>query len=152
MKTCEISVTRRIVGRLDRGDELPAALLAVCNAHNVRAGEIRAIGALEYAEVTEYDPEAQDYLPPLAHEGACEILQLAGNVSERDGETFLHLHITGSHIDKNDPGHTKMIAGHLVSGKVFACEFVIECWDDAELVRRQDKATGLMLWDLPDKE
>jgi hypothetical protein len=72
-----------------------------------------------------------------------EILNCTGNVSELDGETFVHAHITLGLKD----GATK--GGHLVEGtKIFACELFVIPLDGELLKRTFDQVTGLKLWDL----
>jgi len=144
MRHHESKSQRRIVGRLEKGDDLAGALVEICRAHNVNAGEIRALGAVSYLEVTEYDTQAGKYRPPLVRQGDAEILMLYGNLSEKDGELFAHLHVTASYFENGRPA---LIAGHVNKATVFACEYVIDAFDDLELVRAPDTPTGLMLWD-----
>lgn len=148
MRSAQSDQVRTIVGRLEKGDKLPDALIAVCQKHNIHAGEIRAIGAVTDLSVTEYDIEARKYRAPLVREPASEILMLYGNLSKKESELFAHLHITASYFEDNQ---TRIIAGHLASATVFACEYVIKSFDDLELERKPDEATDLMLWDKIEK-
>src|SRR5262245_32291925 len=84
---------RRIVGRLDRGDDLEAALLAVCRERRVSSGELRALGSLETVELAEYDQAQRLWKPARAFAGGFEILNLTGNVSEKAGVLALHAHV-----------------------------------------------------------
>jgi len=140
---------RTIVGRLDRFDKLPDALLDVARRHRVRAGRLTAIGGVTRLRVTEFDIDAGAYKPPLERVGMTEVLGLAGNLSLKDGELFAHLHINACW---HEDGQTRMLAGHLVDAEVFVCEYHITAYDDVELVREVEPATGLALWNLPDKE
>lgn len=141
--------TRTIVGRLERGDTLPDALLAVAKKHGVTAARVEAIGGVTALQVTEFDPDAGAYKPPLHRAGMTEVLGLAGNLSLRDGELFGHLHLTACW---HENGETKMIAGHLVSAEVFVCEFHLTVYEDLNLLREVEPKTGLALWNIPDKE
>jgi uncharacterized protein len=135
---------RRIVGRLDRGQDLFAALTAVCRDHHVRAGELRALGSLESAEVAEYDQTGKRWKPArVLGGGGLELLSLTGNVSERDGHLVLQASV--SLMRDRDSG-VELLGGHLVAARVFALEFVIDSWDDVILRRAADTATGLALW------
>jgi predicted DNA-binding protein with PD1-like motif len=80
----------------------------------------------------------------LTREEPSEILLLYGNISRRDDDLFAHLHISASYFEN---GRTTMIAGHLVSASVFACEFVLDAYDDLNPVRTFDEPTQLFLWD-----
>lgn len=143
MKHAHSEAGRKIVGRLEKGDRLPDALLEVCREHNITAGEIRALGAVTDLQVTEYDVVNQQYRDPIGRKEASEILLLYGNLSYKYDDLFAHLHITASFLED---GATKIIAGHLVSAEVFACEYVIDSFDDLHLERENDEPTKLMLW------
>ncbi|NOZ86256.1 MAG: DUF296 domain-containing protein [Deltaproteobacteria bacterium] len=143
MVVFESNKGRRIIGRLERGDNLLESLLTTCEKFDVKAGFIRGLGAFETAELTEYDIEKGDYRPPFRLEGLHELLMLNGNVSFKEGRPFLHLHALLSSVK---PGACTVYGGHLLSATVFACEFEIVTSDDVELVRKADTATGLSLW------
>lgn len=143
MKNAMTQVNRRIVGRLEKGDDLHFALKEIFDKNNISAGEIRGLGATTFLAVTEYDMKAGKYKEPLVRDDAAEILMLYGNVSLLDGEVFAHLHITASYFDS---GEVKMIAGHVSKATLFALEYVIDVYDDLELVRESDEPTGLKLW------
>lgn len=132
-----------MMGRLERGTELLRALRRVCADNGVRCGEIRALGALENVEVCTYDQKGRKYGPARTYRGDLEILAAVGNVSERQGDLALHLHIT---VARDTDNGIEVLGGHLLSGKVFACEFVIHAFDDLIMRRGHDKATGLPLW------
>jgi len=144
MRDAQSKVSRRIVGRLDKGVDLAGGLIEVCKKHGVQAGEVRALGALTHLEVTEWDLDSDSYRAPIVRKDPCEILVLYGNFSLKQGELFPHLHISASYFED---GRTVLIAGHLAKGTVFACEYVIEAFDDLRLERKPDESTGLWLWD-----
>jgi predicted DNA-binding protein with PD1-like motif len=143
MLVTESRSARRIVGRLDRGADLFRSLLDVCSRHHVRTAEIRALGSLETVEVAEYDQAARQWKPSRSFAGGLEILNLTGNLSERDGQLALHLH--ASLMRDRDNG-VEVLGGHVISARVFALELVIEVFDDLILRRTHDTATGLALW------
>jgi hypothetical protein len=68
---------------------------------------------------------------------------MQGNLSERDGEPFWHLHAT---VSRRENGRDVTYGGHVVDGSVFALEFRIDCFDELALKRANDEATGLQLW------
>lgn len=69
-----------------------------------------------------------------------EILSLKGNISIKDGEPFLHLHIV---LSKED---FTCIGGHLYEAEVFAFEFEIVEFEGNSFQRGFDEDTGLFLW------
>ena len=143
MRYAVSSPNRRIIGRLEKGDDLVSTLVQLCRKENITAGEIRGLGAVTDLFVTEYDVGHQVYRDPIHRKEASEILTLYGNVSEKDGELFAHLHISASFMEDSK---SHLIAGHLTRATVFACEFVIDVFDDVSLVRNPDEPTGLFLW------
>jgi hypothetical protein len=142
MMVFESQQTRRLIGRMERGETVPEAFRRIAQKHDVSCGWIRALGAFEWVELCEYDQQEQRYRPARRF-GECEILSLEGNLSLKDGAPFAHVHATVSR--ETDRG-VEVIGGHLTSGAVFACEFTVECYDDLELERQPDRDTGLSLW------
>lgn len=134
---------RRIIGRLERGADLLGGLETVCRERDVHAGELRALGSLEAAELSEYDQTLKVWKPSRKLTGGFELVNLTGNVSERDGQIVLHAHVT---LMRDRDSGLEVTAGHLVTGRVFALEFIIETWDDVVLKRTVDNPTGLPLW------
>ncbi|MFW6067115.1 MAG: PPC domain-containing DNA-binding protein [Myxococcota bacterium] len=144
MVVYESERVRRLIGRLDRGQELPTAFEDLARERDASAGWIRALGAFERVELCEYDQKARVYRPARKLDWPCEILSLEGNLSMKEGEPFAHLHAT---VSREVDGKVEVVGGHLVSGTVFACEFAVEIYDDVHLVREEDAATGLSLWE-----
>ena len=134
---------RRLVGRLDRGTDVIEGLAEVCRSKSVRAAEIRALGSLEQVTVSEYDQRTRAAKPSRRFDAQLEILNLYGNVSERDGKLFINARAT---LSRERDNGIELIGGHLVGGRVFAVEFVIDVFDDLVLRRATDAATGLPLW------
>ena len=134
---------RRLVGRLDKGTDLLEGLAEVCRARDVRAGEVRAIGSVDQVVLAEYDQRARQYRPTRRFDAQFEIVSLSGNVSEKDGKLFVHAHIG---LSRERDNGIELIGGHMISGRVYAVEFVIEVFDDLILRRAADAQTGLSLW------
>jgi predicted DNA-binding protein with PD1-like motif len=138
----EAPASRHIVGRVFRGSALQDAFRALVDEHALRTAWVSAIGAFEWIEFTEYNQDEQRYEEAHRFE-QCELLALKGNLSQRDGEPFWHLHAT---VSLREDGRDVTYGGHVVDGSVFALEFRIDCFDGVELNRRTDEATGLQLW------
>jgi predicted DNA-binding protein with PD1-like motif len=143
MMVAESRRGRRLVGRLDRGVDVLEGLAAVCQRHGVRAGEVRALGSIEQVQLGEYDQRARQMRPPRRFDASMEILQLYGNISERDGKLFVR---AGATLSRERDNGIEVLGGQLVSARVFAIEFVIDCFDDLLLRRLPDAQTGLPLW------
>lgn len=79
--------------RLDRGEEIFAALSAFAQAEGVRAGAISGLGAVGETELGFFVRETRDYVR-RTFTGEHEIGALIGNFSELDGRPFPHCHLT----------------------------------------------------------
>lgn len=131
---------RRVVARLPHGGDLLEEIAAVADAHGVRAAELRAIGALRTARLAFYDQSARTY-GEFAVDRPVELLGLLGNVSRKDGATFVHAHATLAGHDGS------CVGGHVVPGcEIFACELVLQELVGEPLEREFDEVTGLALW------
>jgi predicted DNA-binding protein with PD1-like motif len=142
----EARASRIIIGRVLRGESLQVAFRRLVAEHDLRAAWVTAIGAFEQIELTEYNQIERRYEEAHRFE-RCELLSMQGNLSLRDGEPFWHLHAT---VSLRENGRDLTYGGHVSDGIVFALEFRIECFDEIELRRAKDDATGLQLWEDPD--
>ena len=104
------------------------------------AAELRAIGALKTARLAFYDQSAHTY-GEFAVDAPVELLALLGNVSRKDGATFVHAHATLA-------GHDgACVGGHVAPGcEIFACELLLQELVGEPLEREFDEVTGLALW------
>lgn len=134
--------SRHIVGRVFRGRGLQEALRELVDEHNLQTAWFSALGAFEWIDVTEYCQAELKYEEAHRFE-RCELLSMQGNLSERDGEPFWHLHAT---VSRREDGREVTYGGHVLDAVVFALEFRIDCFDDLSLSRSHDEATGLHLW------
>ena len=93
---------------LERGEDLLEGLYGAVRELGFMGATLQVIGGLEEATVGYYDPEADEYLPVST--GHVEICAGLGNVSDRDGEPFIHLHLTLGGRDGSTVG------GHAMPG------------------------------------
>jgi hypothetical protein len=136
----EYSDARRFVGRLPHGGDLLGTLEDFCAVRNIRTGVFSLIGAVSKAVLGTYDQSQQVYATFTA-EGDLEILSCTGNISLKDGKSFVHAHV----ILAGEGGKT--IGGHLFPGTIiFAAEAHILELAGPPPVREHDPVTGLMLW------
>ena len=128
------------MGRLAHGADLLEELTRIVVERGIRLGRIEAIGAVQRARIGFYDQETRAYLYndldyPL------EITLLSGNISIKEGQPFVHAHVTLA----DEAG--RAVGGHLAAGTiVFACEFMIQAFEGPVFERRLDETTGLPLW------
>ncbi|NND14080.1 MAG: DNA-binding protein [Acidimicrobiia bacterium] len=131
---------REFLIRLKTGDDLLTSLTDFAKNHGVRAGWINYLGAISHASLRYYNQNDKAY-EDFDIEGHLEVLAGIGNISELDGEPFVHTHIAVADRDGKGMG------GHVnVGTTVFAIEVRIEeiLGDPPERVL--DELTGLSLW------
>jgi len=133
-----------LTGRLSHGGDLLEEITDVCRREDIQFGWIEALGAVKRARLAFYNQETHDY-EFFTVDQSLEVTKLVGNVSLKDGNPFVHAHVTLADKAGNVYG------GHLASGTiVFACEFMLEIFDGPALKREFDEVTGLPLWTMPE--
>ncbi len=125
---------------LDNHTEITEALKAFCDEKGILAGSVIGIGAISEATFRFLNPATKAYVDKTFSE-QMEITNLTGNISEKDGCPYLHLHITASRSDYT------CIGGHLLTARINgACELLVEAFPDAAVGRYLDGETGLNLY------
>lgn len=125
---------------IDNHEEIVSALLAFCKDNEIYAGSVSGIGAVSEATFRFLDPATMKYVDRTFTE-QMEITNLIGNISIKDGEPYLHIHITASRSDYS------CIGGHLLSARINgACELIVEDFFDGYIGREADPETGINLF------
>ncbi|MFR2561677.1 MAG: PPC domain-containing DNA-binding protein [Anaeromassilibacillus sp.] len=107
------------VVRLQRGEEVLACLRELCEKESISLGTVSAIGAVNHVVVGVYRVDEQKYVANT-FDGVMELTSLMGNITEKDGEPYLHLHATFGDLTG------KVIGGHLNEAVVSAtCELFV---------------------------
>lgn len=125
--------------RLPQGTDIYQGVTEAAKEQGIRAAQVTVIGALRNLEYGCYDQQAREYTH-LTHEGELEIASANGNISLRDGEPFLHMHIVAGKAD----GST--IGGHLFGGEIFVAEVAFHLFRGEPPVRELDEEIGLPMW------
>lgn len=132
----------RFVLSLDNHAEVVAALEAFCLEQGILAGSVDGLGAVSEATFRFLDPATKKYVDKTFQE-QMEITNLTGNISQKDGKPYLHIHVTAGRRDYS------CVGGHLLSARINgACELYVERFDGVTIGRRFDAETGLNLYDL----
>lgn len=132
---------RAFIGRFESGKDLLEELNAFCKKENIRLGVFNLIGAVRNAKLGYYDQEKKQYTGCVELNKKLEIASCTGNISIKDGEIFVHAHITLADMEG------KAFGGHLMPGtEIFAAEFFVQELIGQDLVRAKDEITGLPLW------
>lgn len=131
----------KFVVSIDNHQELAGAIAAFCKEQDILAGEISGIGAVNTATLRFLDPGTKHYVDKTFDE-QMEISCLVGNISEKDGNVYLHLHANFGRRDYT------VIGGHLLCATINgACELVVTRFH-CKMGRHFDEETGLNLYTL----
>jgi predicted DNA-binding protein with PD1-like motif len=126
--------------RLPRGSDLLQGLTEAAQKLGIHAGTVQAIGAVDGLTVAFFEPEEKEY-EPLRFDEHYEITSSLGNVSLKDGQPFVHVHVTAS--DRQGG----VVGGHLLEGStVFLIEAYFRALGGKAPVRRQEDDLGLSVW------
>ena len=129
-----------ILERLPHDSDLLEAMTELAGRGGIKLGTISAIGAVKRAKIGFYDQKTREYLETEINQ-PMEISSCLGNISLKDGEIFVHAHVTLA--DKEG----RVLGGHLASGTIiFAAECRITELKGESLKRSYDDITGLSLW------
>lgn len=124
---------------LERGEDLLEGLGEAVGELGLRAATLQVIGGLEEAALGYFDPGAKEYL--TLKTGHVEIASGLGNVSLREGEPFIHLHLVVSGPDG------AALGGHAMQGcRAFVVEAYFRALDGPAPERRESPAHGLKVW------
>ncbi len=126
--------------RMDRGEEIVSSLMEFCRRESVMLGSVEAIGAADHAVVALYDVD-QRVFHRHTYDEPLEITSLLGNISTKEGETYLHLHISLCRSDMS------VIGGHLNECRISGtCEMFVRRIEGAVGRRHDADVTGLNLY------
>lgn len=136
-----LNVKRVVMRRLVPGADLLEELNKLVRAEGIELGALSGIGALRKAAVGIFDLEKREYKVNEFDE-EMEICALAGNVSLKEGEPFVHAHLSLSDVQGRGFG------GHAMPGcEIFVAEVVLWEFEGARLERRpREDCGGLALW------
>ena len=128
-----------IVARIDRGEEILAAVREIAGAEHIQLASVSALGATNDFTVGVYNVDEKQY-HANDFNGNFEIVSLTGTINTMDGEFYTHLHMSAG----DEKG--QVFGGHLNRAVVSAvCEMVITVIDGV-VDRRFSEEIGLNLF------
>ncbi len=128
-----------IVARIDRGEEILAAVREIAGAEHIQLASVSALGATNDFTVGVYNVDQKQY-HANDFKGNFEIVSLTGTINTMDGEFYTHLHMSAG----DEKG--QVFGGHLNRAVVSAvCEMVITVIDGV-VDRRFSEEIGLNLF------
>lgn len=122
--------------RLDPGDEVCEKIMEVCRVENISLAAVTGIGAGDRAEIGLYDVSTRKFCGKTVSE-PFEIASIVGNVTEMDGEVYLHLH--GTLADSQ----FRTWSGHLKMCRISATGEIVLHLFSGSAGRTYDERTGL---------
>ena len=126
--------------RLDPGEEIVASLTRLVEQEQVQLGSVTAIGAANDVTIGIFSTQEKQY-HARRYQGDYEISALVGNVTRKEGEPYLHLHIT-----IGNPVTGEVHAGHLTYATISATlELFLQVWD-GQVGRKFSDQVGLNLF------
>ena len=102
---------------------------------------INGIGAVENITLGSYSIEIKDYIKK-EFKGEFELTSLVGNITIKNGNPFVHIHVNVSDEACNAYG------GHLFSGTITATGELIIFLSNSVINRKESSDIGLYLWNL----
>jgi len=130
--------------RIDKGEEILASLKALCEKEHILLGSVSGIGALSSVTLGVFDPREKRYFSE-EYNGAFEIASCTGNISTKDGQNYLHIHMVAGNVHEN-----KVFAGHLNKGVIgLTGEFMVHKIDGS-VDRTFSEDIGLNLFEFRD--
>jgi len=129
----------KYIVRLDKGEEIVSTLKDFCLRNSIKLGTIYGLGSTNAITIGLFNTHDKKYYSKEL-KGDFEILNLTGNISTMNGETYLHLHVSISDSDLRSYG------GHLNSAIVSGTAEVIVESIEGTVDRNYDSEVGLNLY------
>ncbi len=121
---------------VEKGEKVVESLTNFCKQNNIYSAQLAGIGAVKNIDIGAYDIDTKDYIHRVFNE-ILELLSFQGNIALKDGEPFLHAHITLGNHDM------EVFGGHLFEMEVAAVgEFIIHDFQN-ETHRKLNEDIGL---------
>ena len=130
----------KYIVRLDKGEEVVESLKKFCADNKICLGTVTGLGAADKITLGLFNTKTKKYFPK-EFLGDYELASVLGNISQMNGEVYLHLHAIIS------DEACRAYGGHLNSAVISGTfEGVIETID-GEVGRKFNDEVGLNLYD-----
>ncbi|TFG03129.1 MAG: DNA-binding protein [Promethearchaeota archaeon] len=106
MKSIETNIGRVIVARVIPDEDLIDAIKVLVKNYDIKGGLINVIGAFKKFTIGYFDLNTKEYNFKTFEENV-ELISCMGNISYKDGDPIIHIHISVGKGDYN------LIGGHL---------------------------------------
>ena len=132
-------VNDKIFVSLQTGDLINESIRQIAVEENISNAWINGIGAIDNVEVGYMDVKNKKYQKRNFDEHY-ELLSLIGNITSKDGEPFVHTHVTFSDTEYN------VFGGHLFDAKITATGEIILLLADSTINREYNENIGIHTW------
>ena len=106
-------IENKILLSLNKGDEILQSIYKLAEKENLKFCWLSGIGAFENITLGAYPLEKRDYVKKQ-FKGEYELTSLLGNITIKEGNPFVHIHVSMSDEE------FKAYGGHLFSGYITA--------------------------------
>jgi len=129
-----------IVLRVDPGEEICKTLLDLAGKEHISLAELNGLGAINRFTTGVFDTVTKEY-HANHFEGAFEIVSLTGTLTRKDGQPYLHAHMSAG------DAKGRVFGGHLNEAFVSATAEIVLRVIDGTVGRRMDEKIGLNLYE-----
>ena len=129
-----------IVLRADPGEEICEVLCRLASAEKISLANISGLGAVRSFTAGVFDTVKKEF-HAVRYEGTFGIVSLTGTLSEKNGEPYLHMHMSAGDRE----GH--VFGGHLSEAVVSATAEIVITIIDGSVGRKMNDEIGLNLFD-----
>ena len=129
--------------RVDKGEEVIAAVLEVCRRENIASAIFSGIGGCSHAELQTFIPEKGAFETECV-DGMLELISIHGNIITDHEKLYHHAHAAFSY--KEGTEH-KMAAGHVKAITVlYTAEIELRPVIGGVIEKKYDPETGTGFW------
>ena len=121
---------------LKAGSKIPDDIVAIAVREKIRTARVEAIGGVKRLRLAYFDHVTKKYEEHDYRE-FLEVTGILGNVTQKEGRQFLHIHGTFGRRDMS------VLAGHIMAATVFPLMEVVITPTKNRAVRRFDEGLGL---------
>ena len=121
---------------LKAGTRIPEDIVSIAREEKIGTAEVEAIGGVDWLNLAYFNRQTKKYEEHEFKE-FCEVTSLLGNITEKDGEPFLHAHGNFGRKDMS------VIGGHVISARVFPILEVVITPTRNRALRHFDEQLGL---------
>lgn len=134
MNVAESKRVRHLVLHLERGEEIPVALIRALHEVEAKAAKITGVGIIEAVELASIDPQGRSHTQRI--DSPAIVVSLLGDVALEDGAMNVHLYATLAR--QTELGH-QTFSGHVRWGRASALDLFVTVFDDVVLERLTDE-------------